>query len=213
MTRWTLLEAVLVLLILAVATVGFFGEPDPQKRNFVFTPEMLGGHSMLDGPAYRPQDPMPGALADTTPMRPPLGSIARTHLPLDGGDVVLNGSDAWKTLPQAQKDAWDGLGPDWNWATLDARGKTPILERGAHVFQTFCVVCHGPSGKGDGIITKRGGPPPKSFLEKDLQAMSDGHMFRSITHGSANMASYASQVGREDRWKVIRYIRSLQQAP
>jgi mono/diheme cytochrome c family protein len=213
MTRWTVLEAALVLLILAATTLGFLSAPDTQQRNYVFTPEMLGGYSMLDGPAYRPQDPLPSALGRTHPLQPPEGTIARTHLPLDGGAVLLNGTEVWKTLAQEQKDAWDGLGPDWNWATLDARGKTPILERGAHVFQTFCIVCHGPSGKGDGIITKRGGPPPKSFLEKDIQQMTDGHMFRSITHGSVNMASYASQVGREDRWKVIRYIRSLQQAP
>jgi mono/diheme cytochrome c family protein len=40
--------------------------------------------------------------------------------------------------------------------------------------------------------------------------MRDGQMFHLISMGQGNMASYASQVGRQDRWKVIRYLRTLQ---
>ncbi len=43
--------------------------------------------------------------------------------------------------------------------------------------------------------------------------MPDGQMYHLITLGQKNMASYATQVQRDDRWKVIRYIRTLQEPP
>jgi hypothetical protein len=43
--------------------------------------------------------------------------------------------------------------------------------------------------------------------------MPDGQMYHLLTLGQKNMASYASQVERADRWKVIRHIRALQEPP
>ena len=38
-------------------------------------------------------------------------------------------------------------------------------------------------------------------------------MFHTITYGKNNMGSYASQLSREQRWKIIKYIRTLQPKP
>jgi mono/diheme cytochrome c family protein len=35
-------------------------------------------------------------------------------------------------------------------------------------------------------------------------------MFHSITYGKNNMGSYASQLSRQQRWMVIKYVRTLQ---
>jgi hypothetical protein len=35
-------------------------------------------------------------------------------------------------------------------------------------------------------------------------------LFHIITYGQTNMAAYASQVAREDRWAAILHIRHLQ---
>jgi hypothetical protein len=35
-------------------------------------------------------------------------------------------------------------------------------------------------------------------------------MFHIITYGKGNMPPHAAQISREDRWKVILHIRSLQ---
>jgi len=35
-------------------------------------------------------------------------------------------------------------------------------------------------------------------------------MFHLLSFGQGNMASYAAQISREDRWKVILYVRELQ---
>jgi mono/diheme cytochrome c family protein len=40
----------------------------------------------------------------------------------------------------------------------------------------------------------------------------DGQMFHILTYGQNNMPSYAAQIDRQDRWKVIAYVRTLQAA-
>lgn len=41
--------------------------------------------------------------------------------------------------------------------------------------------------------------------------MKDGQLFHILTYGQGNMPSYATQLSREDRWRVIVHVRSLQQ--
>ena len=53
------------------------------------------------------------------------------------------------------------------------------------------------------------GEPPALFAQGAID-MSDGQMFRIITAGQGNMAPHATQVARADRWRVIRFVRSLQ---
>jgi mono/diheme cytochrome c family protein len=84
-------------------------------------------------------------------------------------------------------------------------------ERGAFIFTNYCAVCHGPGGKGDGPVTLRGVPPPPSLLAEHAQQMKEGQLFHVLTYGQNNMASYASQLSRVDRWSVILHVRALQQ--
>jgi mono/diheme cytochrome c family protein len=87
------------------------------------------------------------------------------------------------------------------------------LARGAVVYSNFCAVCHGGAGHGDGPVTRKGVPPPPNLLLEHAVDMADGQMFHVITSGQANMASYASQVERDDRWRAILHVRRLQAAP
>jgi len=84
------------------------------------------------------------------------------------------------------------------------------LARGAEVFATFCAVCHGVGGAGDGPVTRRGVPPPPSLLAENAMALPDGHIYHIISLGQGNMAGYASQVSRDDRWRAIKHVRRLQ---
>lgn len=84
-----------------------------------------------------------------------------------------------------------------------------ILIQGEWVYQTNCQVCHGAKGDGDGPVTKRGVPPPPSLKTDNVRKMKDGQIYYIISNGKGNMSSYKSQVLREDRWKVIHYIRTL----
>jgi mono/diheme cytochrome c family protein len=85
-----------------------------------------------------------------------------------------------------------------------------IVEQGKTIYGKFCVHCHGASGKGDGKVgLKLPGPPPPydDAAHKDLP---EGKMFHTITYGKGLMGSHASQLSVEDRWKVIRYVQTLQ---
>jgi mono/diheme cytochrome c family protein len=84
------------------------------------------------------------------------------------------------------------------------------LVRGQHVFNNYCVVCHGATGAGDGPLIPKYPNPPAYNTEKS-KALADGNMFHVITLGRNNMPSHAAQVSSDDRWKVILYIRRLQQ--
>ncbi len=84
------------------------------------------------------------------------------------------------------------------------------LQRGEVVYTNFCLPCHGAAGKGDGPVVSRGYPPPPPLFSSMVVNMKDGEIFYVVTYGQRNMPSHATQISREDRWKVILYIRTLQ---
>jgi mono/diheme cytochrome c family protein len=96
---------------------------------------------------------------------------------------------------------------------VQPRHYTAGLERGAAVYRIYCQPCHGAAGKGDGLVAMHGFPPPPSLLADHAAHLAEGQMFHIVTYGQKNMPSYAAQVSQEDRWRVIAYIRSLQQPP
>jgi hypothetical protein len=55
-------------------------------------------------------------------------------------------------------------------------------------------------------------PVPANFTAPAIKALSDGHYFHVITYGIRSMGSYASQLTPEQRWWVIKYLRSKQGA-
>ena len=71
---------------------------------------------------------------------------------------------------------------------------------------------HAGDGSGQGPVVLRGMLPPPSLQAVRAVQMMDGEMFHILTMGQGNMSSYAAQIAAEDRWKVIRHVRSLQEA-
>lgn len=86
----------------------------------------------------------------------------------------------------------------------------PLLERGRRRYDVFCTPCHGAAGYGDGIVVKRGMLPPPSYLDKRIKIMPVGQLYRTITNGVRNMASYSAQIPVRDRWAIVAYVRALQ---
>lgn len=84
------------------------------------------------------------------------------------------------------------------------------LIRGQERFNIFCSPCHSRLGDGNGEIVKRGLRQPPSYHIPRLQNAPVGHFFDVITNGYGAMASYASRVPVDDRWRIIAYIRALQ---
>jgi mono/diheme cytochrome c family protein len=86
-----------------------------------------------------------------------------------------------------------------------------VLGRGQRVFNTYCIVCHGPKGDGQGYIVPKF-PMPPSLLSDKVSTWPDGRIFHVMTRGQNLMPSYASQILPEDRWAVIHYVRTLERA-
>ena len=84
------------------------------------------------------------------------------------------------------------------------------LDRGQERFQAYCLMCHGATGFGDGMIVRRGFRRPPSFHDDRLRGEPLGHFFDVITNGWGAMASYSDMIPADDRWRIIAYIRALQ---
>jgi mono/diheme cytochrome c family protein len=86
-----------------------------------------------------------------------------------------------------------------------------VLTRGQDRYNIYCIVCHGPTGEGDGSVIGKF-PRPPSLQSDKVIAWADGNIYHVITHGQNLMPSYASQVSQADRWAIIHYIRAIQRA-
>ena len=92
-----------------------------------------------------------------------------------------------------------------------------VLDEGKRLFNIYCAICHGEDGKASGhIVTganvKSKFPPPPSYFSDNLLALPEGKMFFTVHYGKNMMGSYAQQLDRIQIWKVISYVRSMQDA-
>jgi mono/diheme cytochrome c family protein len=87
-----------------------------------------------------------------------------------------------------------------------------LLQRGRERYDIFCTPCHGASGKGDGMIVRRGFPAPPSYQTARLRAAPAQHFFDVISNGYGVMYSYAARIEPRDRWAIVAYVRALQQS-
>lgn len=85
-----------------------------------------------------------------------------------------------------------------------------LIDRGQDRYNIYCIVCHGPVGKGDGMVVRRGFSPPPTYHDDRLRNAPVGHFFDVMTNGWGKMNSYASVLPAADRWAVVAYIRTLQ---
>lgn len=92
------------------------------------------------------------------------------------------------------------------------------LNRGKTVYETYCLVCHGDAGKGDGPISAASGGPffgVRSLVTDTVARRSDGYIYGVVVHapsmGRGLMPIYGDRIHGADRWDVVNYVRSLQQ--
>jgi mono/diheme cytochrome c family protein len=101
------------------------------------------------------------------------------------------------------------------------------VEEGERIFQINCVICHGPSGKGDGKVLEIMRTPKYGYrlapdLSSDLTStdgagfapnIPDSQVFAWITAGVSNgmMPSFSKLLTVEERWLLVNYIRTLEE--
>ncbi|MEM1107724.1 MAG: cytochrome c [Planctomycetota bacterium] len=108
-----------------------------------------------------------------------------------------------------------------------------FLARGQEKYNTFCYVCHGKAGYGNGPVNQRAmgltqGDPtlswgtawvpsanlnavqPDGTLQFGPDVYPNGKLYNVIAHGKGNMAGYGHAIPVEDRWAIVAYVRALQ---
>ncbi len=157
----------------------------PEQPGWVFLPDMFRSVS------YHAYEPNPILARAQTLQLPPEGTVPTEHGPFPyapGPEEAQRAGREWRN-PMAATAA--------------------NLQRGRKVYETICIVCHGPRGEGDGPIIGRF-PNPPSLLAARAKGLPDGQVFHIITLGQGIMPSHATQVRPDDRWRVILYLRQIQ---
>lgn len=87
-----------------------------------------------------------------------------------------------------------------------------VITEGKALFEVFCIACHGAQGHGDGLVGQvmKGVP---AYNVGRVKEVNGGHIFHVITMGKGRMQSHASQIEPMDRWKIVRYVQTLQNQP
>src|SRR5215471_238160 len=112
-----------------------------ENRAFEYMPDMARG------PAYKAFAPNPVTRDGLTLQRPVAGTIPRGFHPFHYGPGEDEAARAGRELENPY-----GASPQ-------------TLEEGKGLFQTYCLVCHGEQGKGDGPISGKIPPPPSYVSE------------------------------------------------
>ena len=84
-----------------------------------------------------------------------------------------------------------------------------VLEKGKTIYENYCQVCHGPTGAGDGPLTKKF-PAPPSLQRQKVRDYTDGRIFHNPMRGQNSMPSYSKQIEPQEIWSVVHYVRKLQ---
>ncbi len=84
-------------------------------------------------------------------------------------------------------------------------------QEGKKIYSQMCALCHGPKGKGKGAAGLSLDPKPSDFLSIKVVDESDGAIFWKMTEGNPPMAAYNTLLTEDQRWKLVNYIRKLEQ--
>jgi mono/diheme cytochrome c family protein len=178
----------IIVILMPIAVLGGIGA---LKRNM--TARNLEWPTQMEySPAYLSQTENPVLPGSMTQQPPVPGTVPRGFKPFHYGTGLQEAQRAGRELKNPFPPT------------------TENLARGEYIFSNYCAVCHGATGAGDGPIIPKY-PNPPSYKTSTSRALPDGTMFHVITMGRNNMPAHAAQVAAEDRWKVILFIRRLQQ--
>ena len=125
------------------------------------------------------------------------GTMARG----DGEAYPFPNSDTGYVQSKAYKNPYDTM-------ALSA----DVMTEAERLYLVNCGICHGAKLDGNGPLWKDGNGPfpaaPRPLNGDYVKALADGQIYHVITFGKGQMGSYASQVHPEQRWWIIKYIRS-----
>ena len=142
--------------------------------------------------------------------------LPKKHNPWDSAmpawENVLSQNEAWKVVLFLFETAGEFI-PE-NEASLTG----PSVEKGETVYKNKCAICHGETGKGDGLAAPFTSPRPRKLVKGSLKFRTtpfgkiptDKDIFNIITKGmpGTSMSSW-KHLSEEDRWNLVSYLKVL----
>ena len=108
--------------------------------------------------------------------------------------IVLAAWSFTGTVPAAEAPAGTGVKNPFE-------GKPDAIKEGEKIFDAKCSECH---------MDGTGGAGPDLTDDKWIYGGSDAEVFETISRGrKGGMPSWKSELGKDDIWKVIAFIRSI----
>lgn len=101
---------------------------------------------------------------------------------------------------------------EWAGRTNPLAADAATIARGRALFLQNCSPCHGPEADGKGVASAGLVPPPANFRDGErLASRGDDFLFWRISTGITNtaMPAFGATLSDDDRWAVLRFLRSL----
>jgi mono/diheme cytochrome c family protein len=89
---------------------------------------------------------------------------------------------------------------------------TESVAAGRALFMENCALCHGDTGKGDGILGLTLNPRPADLTQHAIAGIhTDAQLFEWISNGfpGSSMPPFKASLSDTDRWHLVNFIRSL----
>jgi mono/diheme cytochrome c family protein len=84
-----------------------------------------------------------------------------------------------------------------------------VVAFGKSTYDIYCDGCHGVRGDGKGHVALKFSVPVVNISASTIQAQTDGELFWKISTGRGAMPSWKTLLPEEDRWRLVRYIRTF----
>jgi high-affinity iron transporter len=195
------------------------GEPGPIVRRIAATTALAAqeyGVGVRDGHVIAPSEVEEARLF--------LAEARRSAglLPLDAGKTTLASIDSLiamvvRTAPPDSvalraRQLGSSLATQFSVSLDEIPERTPLLSRGAELYQAQCASCHGPIGRGDGPAGQGLEPVPADLTDfRKLTDVTPLDFFRRITIGVTGtaMPAFESRLTADERWAVTVYATAL----
>jgi len=126
------------------------------------------------------------------PQEPPINTFPKDSVPVGGPWTKVADRDAAEDIQNPMPASKESI----------AMGRA--------LFMTYCLPCHGESGKGDGLVGKVFDTEPadltSDYVKDDL---TDGWIWGTITFGSYIMPRYGYDMSPTERWHVVNFVRNI----
>lgn len=147
-------------------------------------------------------------------------------------EAVYSGTDGFMTAADGSTSLDEQGNPIPKYlATIPIPVDEKLLQVGQEQYNIYCIVCHGGTGHGDGLVGRRWSYPLPNYHDLKYQRIDpatgragekgqDGYIFHVIRKGVPNpggtyeykMRPYATKLTVQESWAVVAYIRSLQKS-